>query len=190
MAQFTHPFQDAWASNNFHPAPGVASNEYTLPDPWVSFRFAMSNSDIIQVAGISGIILQTAILLTFVFLLVRRWRVPFGSFTLLFTLNIIAQSFLENQFWLIIAAFLGGLTADLLYLFLKPTPKKVLNLRLFAYLAPAFLYIYYFAVLYFTSGIWWTIHFWMGAIVIVGIEGVLLSYLLVPPRMPAYAEAE
>jgi hypothetical protein len=53
--------------------------------------------------------------------------------------------------------------------------------RMFAFVAPIVYYGLYFLVLFFTKGIGWSIHLWMGSTVLAGIIGLLLSYLLLPP---------
>ena len=45
----------------------------------------------------------------------------------------------------------------------------------------ALYYAIYFAGVQATGGVSWSIHMWTGAIVIAGIIGFLLSYLVVPP---------
>ena len=46
-------------------------------------------------------------------------------------------------------------------------------------------YLLYFLTLISTTGITWTVHLWLGSTVVAGIAGWLLSYLLVPPALPA-----
>jgi hypothetical protein len=52
--------------------------------------------------------------------------------------------------------------------------------RIFAFLVPAILYGLYFAALALTGPIWWTVHMWAGAVVLAGLAGWLVSYLVVP----------
>src|SRR5229473_4995669 len=52
----------------------------------------------------------------------------------------------------------------------------------FAFTLPATFYLCYFLALMVTEGIAWSVHLWVGSIVLAGIAGWLLSYLLVPPR--------
>jgi hypothetical protein len=46
-----------------------------------------------------------------------------------------------------------------------------------AFLVPAVVFALYFAMLMMTGGIGWTIHLWLGAIVIAGIIGLFLDEL-------------
>lgn len=47
----------------------------------------------------------------------------------------------------------------------------------------------YFAVLFLLKGeIAWSVHLWTGSIIMAGIVGLLLSYLLVPPQLSVPAQ--
>ncbi len=46
------------------------------------------------------------------------------------------------------------------------------------------MYVGYFVALAMTEGISWSIHLWTGSIGLAGLTGWLLSYLLMPPRLP------
>ena len=62
----------------------------------------------------------------------------------------------------------------------QPTAARPTPFRQLAFLLPALFYATYFTVLALTSGLWWTIHLWAGAIVLAGIAGWLLSYAIIP----------
>ncbi len=81
-------------------------------------------------------------------------------------------------------AVLAGLAADLLALALRPSVARPAALRLWAFAVPAILYACYFAAVALLARIAWSLHLWTGAIVLAGITGLLLSYLLVPPVLP------
>lgn len=163
IAQFAHPFVFLWPT-------------YSQQDPFT-----------IQALAVVSILLQTIILMGLVLLAIRRWTLPFGSLTLLFTLNITLLSFMQDNYALIIVAALAGLTADALYLWLKPSVTQPADLRLFAFVVPVELYLLYFLMLKLTSGVNWTIHLWLGTTFVAGIAGLLLTFLLVPPEMPGKA---
>jgi hypothetical protein len=55
-------------------------------------------------------------------------------------------------------------------------------LRLFAFAAPVVSNSMYFLGLFAIKGIAWSVHLWMGPIVMAGIVGLLLSYVLVPSQ--------
>jgi hypothetical protein len=120
-------------------------------------------------------------------LAVSRWTLPFGSLLLVLTLNSALISVLEAQYYLIAVGLLGGLAGDCLFKWLKPSVARPTRVRLFACAVPMVLYGLYFAALAVTWGVWWSIPFWSGAIVLAGIVGWLLSVLLIPPRRPIEA---
>jgi hypothetical protein len=130
--------------------------------------------------GLVSILFQAALLAAIVLLVVRRFTLPFGAFTMIFAINIVLLSILGNHYNLIPAAALGGLGADLLYWWLKPSTKRPDMLRLFAFAVPALYYLCYFLNLEVIRGIQWSIHLWLGSVFMAGIAGFLLSYLVVP----------
>ena len=144
------------------------------------------NSFFSQSLGIISILFQAALLMGLVLFLLRRWLLPFGSMTLIFTLSSVAISFINDQQIFIPAAFAAGIIADGLLWWLKPSSKRPLEFRIFAFAAPVVYYSLYFLVIQLTGGIGWTIHLWMGSIFLAGAIGVLLSYLLIPPLLPMH----
>lgn len=130
--------------------------------------------------GLVSILFQAALLASIVLLLVRHFTLPFGAFTMIFTLNITLLSILGNHYNLLPAAALGGLGADLLYWGCKPSTKRPDMLRLFAFAVPAFFYLCYYLNLGIIRGIQWSIHLWLGSVFMAGIVGLLLSFLMVP----------
>jgi len=139
------------------------------------------NSFFTQSLGIISILFQAALLMGLVLFVLRRWLLPFGSMTIVFTLSSVAISFLNDQYMFIAAAFVAGLIADGLIWRLKPESSRPLEFRIFAFAAPVVYYSLYFLVIQLTGGIAWTIHLWMGSIILAGAISVLLSYLLIPP---------
>jgi hypothetical protein len=47
------------------------------------------------------------------------------------------------------------------------------------------LYLVYFLTLWITRGIVWSVHLSVGSIVVSGVAGWLISYVLIPPTIPA-----
>ena len=114
-------------------------------------------------------------------LALRRWDLPFGAMTLLFTLAIGLLAAAHEQFLLIAVAVVGGLLADLLQTQLRPSAEQRGALRMFAFAALAALFAVYFLALGVTEGLSWSIHLWTGAILQAGVAGLLLSYVFIPP---------
>jgi hypothetical protein len=133
--------------------------------------------------GIVSILLQTALFMGGVLFAVRHWRLPLGTFTILYVVNgtlAITQGNLSLLPAVVVASLLTGILLDLLYAVLKPTVERREMLYLFAFLAPVVVQTVYFLMLLVTSGIAWTVHLWMGSIFLSGTIGLLLSALVVP----------
>lgn len=151
-------------------------------------------SDLGIVAGMMGLISTTAVLLGPVLLALRRWHLPPGSLTLVWGLNTLGMTAMDYEFrhqlWMGGAMLAAALLCDGLLLRLRPAIDRPDRLRLFAFAAPVLLFGAYFAALMATEGTRWSIHLWAGSIFITGIVGLLLSYLLAPPPLPAEIETQ
>jgi len=136
--------------------------------------------------GVASVLLQTALLMAMVLLTVRIGPLPRGGLTLIVTLNAAAMGFLnfsgDYPLALVVGAGVAGLLGDTLYARLHPSAAAPSAWRLFAFALPATFYLCYFLALMLTEGIAWSVHLWVGSIVLAGIAGWLLSYLRLPPR--------
>jgi hypothetical protein len=80
--------------------------------------------------------------------------------------------------------FLSGLAFDGLHWWLRPSVENPPVFRGFAFLLPIILYtLYYLAIFLFGGGVWWSVHLWMGSIILSGLAGYLLSYTFLPPTL-------
>lgn len=134
--------------------------------------------------AVAGLLLQTIILMSVILVAVRRWRLPIGSMTLLIAPNAALLTVFSDSYLLIPGALLAGVIADVLLWRLRPSASRIDALRTFAIAVPMVYYTFYFATLGLTDGITWSIHLWLGAIVMSGVVGLLLSYVLVAPQIP------
>jgi hypothetical protein len=162
MTQFAHPLVDPWA------AAGVRPRTQHLPLLRQSF-------------GVVSILFQVGLLMGPVLLAVSRWILPLGSLTLVFALNAILMSFMHDHYRFIPAVALAGFAADLLLRWLRPSLVRSQALRWFAFAVPAIYYALYFVAIIVTQGLDWSVHLWTGSIVLAGVVGLLLSYLIIPP---------
>ncbi len=175
FTQYAHPFGQTYAAENYSATRSFAS----------------------QALGIVGVLLQAGILMGFVLLLVRRFRLPFGSMTLLIGVNnalmvlmrsnaVSDDSVVTGPLPLIAVGVLSGIIADVLLAWLRPSVERAGAFRVFSFAVPFVLYALYFTALaLFGGGIAWKIHLWAGAIVLSGVVGLLLSYAFVSPATPA-----
>jgi hypothetical protein len=152
---------------------------------------ATPENDLSTKLGVTGILLEAAIMTGVALVLVRRWRLPIGSFALIFGLNGLLVSFLAGNASAIgvtILSVLIGLLIDLMNITLRPSAERVALWRLFAFAVPFVYNLLYFGALLLTNGSFgWSVHLWTGSIVMAGIAGLLMSYLMVPPQMPTEA---
>ncbi len=167
ILQFAHPFVHTW--------PLTGTNR-------------PGNAELLIIDSASTILLQTGLLMGVILLALRRWSLPFGSLTLILTLNAALLSTQRDTYTLIIPALAAGLIGDVLLRVLKPSVSRVNAMRLFGFLLPVALWGLYFLTLATTQGMWWSIHVWTGTLFMAGCAGLLVSFLAVPPRMPASTE--
>ena len=130
------------------------------------------SSFLFQVIFVSGIFLTV----------MRRFRFPFGSFTLLFLLNTIGMTIMKTSTWLIPAALIAGFCIDGLVCILKPASTAI-RFRAFATLFPAVFFICYLTSVTMTGTLWWSIHMWTGSVVVPSIMGLLMSLVIWPPEL-------
>ncbi len=139
---------------------------------------AQSDASLAQSLTIAAIIMQALLLVAFILLLVGRWSIPFGVFTLLITLNGFLLSMLTNQYALLPAALVTGLVADILLWRLAPLREHPLRYVFFAVAVPVVWSGLYFLTLALTQEIAWSPPLWAGAIILAGLAGAGLSCLL------------
>jgi hypothetical protein len=151
-----------------------------------------------QTIGVIAVIIQTAVVMGLVLLAARRFVLPFGALTAILGLNAFGLAFLGTQvagrdggLSLLPAALVAGLLADTLYAALRSSRLRngELGFRLLAVGVPVVFYLVYFLTLLATTGIWWSIHLWLGSVALAGITGWLLSYVALPPAMPGAGPA-
>jgi hypothetical protein len=137
--------------------------------------------------GIASVLATNLILLAPVLLLLRRWRPPFGTATLLFsTVAVLATATQELAHGeLVLAALAGGLAADWTIAWSSRAVGSRRAHRLVATVTPVALWASYFLVLQLTDGIAWPAELWTGSIIFAGLSGLALSLLMESPPGPA-----
>lgn len=140
-----------------------------------------------EIAGAARILITNLILLAPLFLALRRWRLPFGSATLLFVGVGFAMSALTS-FDLgatVFAALVGGLVADAVIDAFQPDAEHPMGYRVMAGVTPLALWSTYLLVLVWIYGIQWPFDLWLGTTFLAAISGLLLSYVAIAPVVPA-----
>jgi hypothetical protein len=141
-----------------------------------------------QSYAVLGIVFQSLVLVMLILLAVRRWHMPKGSFTLVLTINALSLSFMHNTYIVVPIGAVAGCIIDVVYHFLKPSVSRVDAFRLFAGVVPVIIYAVYFLALWITVGIVWSVHLSVGSILVSGIAGWLISYVMIPPKVPTDQE--
>lgn len=158
ILQFAHPWVVPVASLRWYP-------------PTDLLRFYR------QGLGVIGLLLHTAIVMGALLLLIRRWRLPFLGCCFILVTNALFASVLDNIYWAIPVAVIGGIAGDLFLRSVSATePAKQ---HMFALIVPMTLTIAYFIAIIGIEGTWWTIHLFGGSVMLAGAIGIALSYLIV-----------
>lgn len=152
-------------------------------NPIVNSLANVRTTEALRGFGLTGILLQTIVEMCALIFFVQRWKAPFGTFALIFMVKNGLSAVLANNTVLVViasslAAALIGLLIDGLYRWLQPSRDRRLALPIFAFLVPIINESAYFVALHFLHGVVWPINLWLGAIVMSGLAGLLLSYLL------------
>ena len=136
--------------------------------------------------GIASVLVTNLLLIAPVLLLLRRWRPPFGTATVLFTtvavLQAATQEFAHGE--LVLGALAGGLATDWAIAWSRRAAGAAAGHRVVAAAGPLALWACYFLVLELRGGIAWPAELWTGSIVFASLSGLALSLLMAPPPHP------
>jgi hypothetical protein len=137
-----------------------------------------------RIVGTATVLTTNLLLIAPLLFAMRRWKLPFGSATFLFTLVSVIESSMKNmeRGWAVAAALLAGLVADTLIARLRVTPERAARQRVVAGVTPLVLWTAYFGILRFGYGIAWERNIWLSAVLLAGLSGVLLSAMLTPAQ--------
>ena len=182
FSDYANPLNRTWIATNLR-VPGVSPVGWPLE----------------QGLALAGTLVYSALLVGLVGLALRRWPqyLPPGSMTLIISLNVIPNALIHDRWqatgpWPIIAAgVLAGLLADGLLIALRPTVQRVGPFRLFAFAVPTLLIaLDFIAVPLSGAQGWGAVHLWAGTPILAGMAGLLVSFLIVPPVVPAEARLD
>ena len=134
-----------------------------------------------ETMGIMSIIIQTAVTTgALAWLVLKFKRLPVGTFTLFFLLYALYGSILDLNTELVPVFVLIGISCDLLYKLLKPSPKAPLSFHGFNVLAAFAFWALFYGFVFLTGyggGVWYTPYIWMGSITQALSVAFLLSLL-------------
>ncbi|WP_147447666.1 hypothetical protein [Solirubrobacter pauli] len=156
-------------------------------DQWPFYYYSASH-------GIASMIITTLILLGPALLLLRRWRIPFGAMTLIFTgYGLLVSIMTEYRDWpLIFPLILTGLAIDVLQSRAPAGQRLTLGgIRTAGPIAAAVLWISYYGILALDKGIGWEPTLWVGALMVGVMSGFGVAFLIAPPAYgPRLVDAE
>ncbi len=127
-----------------------------------------------QSLGAASILIQTALLAGFALVALRHGPLPFGALTVLVFAPTVLMALVSDEYRFLPGALLAGVTADLLVWRLGFGSARRTD-AVIAFAIPAAFFTAFFVTLQLTGGIGWTIHLWLGAIVLAGVIGLVLD---------------
>lgn len=136
--------------------------------------------DVILLQAVEGYVVQVVLFVGMTLYTIRRFRLPLGFFACVQTVVAFPLGIVGNHLIVIPIALLAGLLIDGAYHLLRPSMTDPVPFRLFAAISACALYLVYMLALQLLGGITWSVHMAVGSVVITGVIGWLLSYLVLP----------
>ncbi len=150
--------------------------------PWMSTNSGVTSFFVGGALGVMNIIITALSITSLILFSVKKHPLPFGSITLILTLHVSFLMFMTDEYRFILSALFAGITIDLILLVCRNYIKSSVKIfRVYSFVIPTVLFAAYFITLFATTGIWWSIHMWTGAIILAGFVGIVQGYLIVPP---------
>ncbi len=145
----------------------------------------------VQAESVARIVVTNLVLMAPVLLALRRWRLPPGSVTIMFTVTAVLMCALTDFTlgWSIAAAAVGGIVADALIARLGPEPDRPIAYRIVALMPPFAMWFVYFLLQWSVGGMAWPFDLWFGTVGLAAFTSLLISFLVVPPSVPIGAWA-
>jgi hypothetical protein len=159
-------------------------------NPFVQTWTLQATFDSGKELGAASILLLAGIQMGLVLVALRSFKLPVGTLTFVFTINVALMGVFKDNYPLILVATVAGLAADFLLWRLQSSLARPDALRLFAFRVPVIFSLCYFIPIILSTGITWKIHLWLGSCVIAGIVGLGLSYIMVAPLKPGEKQEE
>ena len=210
LLMLTSPIRSAWSSPDLPARPAAVA---LLPALWATalttavvlffFQYlsafvsrapamaAAGPSDtaaglLTTIVGVASVLATNLILLGPLLLLARRWRLPFGTVTLIVVAGALGVTALrEFTLGALVPAMLaGGLATDVLIAGLRPRPDRPGRFRAVAALAPLLLWGAWLAAYALAYGVAWPPELWAGVLGMASLSGIGLSVLVLPPAVP------
>lgn len=148
-----------------------------------------------DMVGITSALIQPALAMGVIFFAVRRWgrQLPLGAITFVLTGVSILSIWLSLELQVLplpgyavtlLSAVAAGVVGDVLLRFI-PARGSGFALRVFAFATPFTWVALFYILLNNVHPIWWAIHLSLGMAFSAGVLGLLMSFLVAPPPVPA-----
>jgi hypothetical protein len=167
FSQFAHPVATTWLTTNANP-----NNQWL----WHGL-------------GVAGVLVQSTLTAGMLLMLTRRWKLPFGAVTFVLSLSTAGMGYMFDTLYLVPAAVITGLIADVMLIRIESHSKHGMLLRSLAGIVPGTFTLLYMATIAVVEGLAWSNYLWTGAVVMAGVAGYLLSLVVIPPQMPTQSQA-
>jgi len=131
--------------------------------------------------GLSSVLLQTLLTMSFLLLIVRRWRVPVGALTVVLVFNALAMVIVSDYYFLMWSVLAVGIVADIAVAVLGERVRDGLPFYAFSFGTAALLVASYETALAMHAGLGWPTNIILGAPIIAGVAGLLLAYVFRSP---------
>ncbi len=153
-----------------------------------SWEPASSMFAVAQPLGVAGLVVITMLTVAFMLRLTMRFDPVPGGLCYVFCRGLLGMIAVSEDIHFVPAALLTGLAIDVLYHTLRPGIDRPLRFRLFAFLVPLAYTIPYFVTIVLTGSIVGSVHTWSGSIILSGLGGLAVTYLLYPSARRGYAD--
>ncbi|WP_110885151.1 hypothetical protein [Deinococcus yavapaiensis] len=160
---------------------------------WALYRVPQGYGENASSGDLASILLTAVMLAAPVLLLVKRWQLPFGAVTVLYGVNsalmIVLAPWLGDARWrVLLVGLVAGFLTDVLIAVLRPSPKRTVELRIFATALPLTVWLPYLGGAQALGLLSISLELWLGVCVMAALGGLALSGLIVPPALPSEAE--
>lgn len=149
-------------------------------NPIMRLDFAFGADGAGRAMAVSSIVLFPLALLCTGLVLCRRFALPLGGLTVCFGIPGIASGVAGHTLALVPAVVVAGVVADGLVAVWSPRPGATRAVRGFGTLVPLSFAASYVLLLQRSAGVPWSVHVWAGTVVMAGLAGLLVTYVVDP----------
>jgi len=156
-----------FATNNLYMV-----QDYRHPSAGMDFRA--------QMLSVMGIMFQSAVMFGCLVWLIKRFKLPFGTFIIFFMGIGIFTGITNVEFGVVPVFFIAGIVCELLYVALRPNYRRQLQLHMFSTLAGLAFWIAFYGYIMLTNfygGQWFTPYLWTGTVVYGAVASLFISLL-------------